>query len=63
MCNSLTKGQKKFLGSDAGADIEHLRHHATHANVSTTGRYNRRTVEKTRKVAELRVAHRGEKNG
>jgi hypothetical protein len=46
-------------GSDAGADIEHLRHHATHANIATTGRYNRRTVEKTRKVAELRVAHRG----
>ena len=50
-------------GSDAGADIEHLRHHATHADLSTTGRYNRRTVEKTRKVAELRVAYRGEKNG
>lgn len=49
-------------GSDAGADIEHLRHHATHANIATTGRYNRRTVEKTRKVAELRVAHRGGKN-
>lgn len=49
-------------GSDAGADIEHLRHHATHANIQTTGRYNRRTVEKTRKVAELRVAHRGGKN-
>ena len=49
-------------GSDAGADIEHLRHHATHEDVQTTGRYNRRTVEKTRKVAELRVAHRGGKN-
>lgn len=49
-------------GSDAGADIEHLRHHATHANIQTTGRYNRSTVEKTRKVAELRVAHRGGKN-
>lgn len=47
-------------GSDSGADIEHLRHHATHADISTTGRYNRRTVEKTRTVAKLRVAHRGE---
>lgn len=50
-------------GSDAGADIEHLRHHATHSDVQTTGRYNRQTVEKTRKVAELRVAHRAVKNG
>lgn len=49
-------------GSDAGADIEHLRHHATHANIQTTGRYNRSTVEKTRTVAKLRVAHRGGKN-
>lgn len=49
-------------GSDAGADIEHLRHHATHSDVATTGRYNRRTVEKTRQVAELRVAFRGGKN-
>lgn len=49
-------------GSDSGADIEHLRHHANHSNIATTGRYNRKTVEKTRKVAELRVAHRGGKN-
>lgn len=47
-------------GSDAGANIEHLRHHATHANIQTTGKYNRSTVEKTRTVARLRVAHRGE---
>lgn len=49
-------------GSDAGADIEHLRHHATHSNIATTGRYNRNTIDKTRKVAVLRVAHRGGKN-
>lgn len=47
-------------GSDAGANIEHLRHHANHSNISTTIRYDRKTVEKTRTVAELRVAHRSE---
>jgi hypothetical protein len=45
-------------GSDAGADLEHLRHHATHADGRTTARYNRGTLIKTRTVARLRVAHR-----
>lgn len=49
-------------GSDAGADLEHLRHHANHKNSQTTQRYNRNTLEKTKQVAELRVAHRGHKN-
>lgn len=49
-------------GSDAGADIEHLRHHANHSNIATTTRYNRRTLEKTRQVADLRVHHRAAKN-
>ncbi|MDQ0132617.1 hypothetical protein J2T08_000518 [Neorhizobium galegae] len=50
-------------GSDSGADIEHLRHHANHSNVQMTMRYNRKTLEKTRNVAELRVSHRANKNG
>lgn len=29
-------------GSDSGADIEHLRHHANHSSIATTGRYNRK---------------------
>ncbi|OCP37923.1 hypothetical protein [Ensifer sp. LC163] len=49
-------------GSDAGADLEHLRHHANHKNAQTTQRYNRKTLGKTRQVAELRVAHRDQKN-
>ncbi|SCX02728.1 hypothetical protein [Agrobacterium rosae] len=49
-------------GSDTGADIEHLRHHANHKNIQTTTRYNRKTIDKTRNVAELRVAHRISKN-
>lgn len=50
-------------GADAGANIEHLRHHANHSNIATTGRYDRKTLEKTRQVAALRVARREEKNG
>lgn len=49
-------------GSDAGADLEHLRHHANHKNAQTTQRYNRKTLEKTKQVATLRVAHRDQKN-
>ncbi|WP_160006884.1 site-specific integrase [Rhizobium sp. 18055] len=49
-------------GSDAGADIEHLKHHANHTNSSTTQRYNRRTLQKTRSVAQLRVAQRSAVN-
>jgi hypothetical protein len=45
-------------GSDAGADLEHLRHHASHSSVTTTARYSRKTLTKTRSVARLRVAHR-----
>lgn len=49
-------------GSDAGADLEHLRHHANHQNSATTQRYNRKTLEKTRTVAQFRIAHRSAKN-
>jgi hypothetical protein len=45
-------------GSDAGADLEHLRHHASHSSAATTARYSRKTLAKTRAVARLRVAHR-----
>jgi hypothetical protein len=47
-------------GSDAGADLEHLRHQLNHSDAKTTSRYNRNTLTKTREVARLRVAHRGE---
>jgi len=45
-------------GSEAGADIEHLRHAATHTNTSTTSRYNRDGLSKSRKVSHLRVISR-----
>jgi hypothetical protein len=43
-------------GSDAGADLEHLRHHASHSSITTTARYGRKTWAKTSAVARLRVA-------
>ena len=45
-------------GSDAGAGLELLRHHASHKSTATTARYSRTTLTKTREVARLRVAHR-----
>lgn len=35
-------------------------HAAGHADAASTRRYNRRTVEKSRTVAKLRLAHRNE---
>lgn len=49
-------------GGDAGANINHLRHHANHSSIQMTQRYDRKTVTKTRAVAELRVAARNLKN-
>ncbi|MBB3937894.1 site-specific integrase [Aureimonas phyllosphaerae] len=45
-------------GSDAGVDLETLRHHANHSQASTTAIYSRKTLEKTRTVAAIRVAAR-----
>ncbi|KQP16547.1 integrase [Methylobacterium sp. Leaf93] len=48
---------------DAGADLDHIRSAAAHAQTSTTQRYSRGAVGKSRAVANLRVAHRAVKNG
>lgn len=44
--------------SDAGADMEKIRHAATHSNISTTQRYSRNSAEKTAEVMRMRVEHR-----
>lgn len=44
--------------TDAGADIEKVRHAATHSNSSMTQRYSRGSAEKTAEVMELRAKHR-----
>jgi hypothetical protein len=48
---------------DAGADLDWVRAAAAHSQVSMTARYSRGAVGKSRKVAELRLAHRAVKNG
>lgn len=48
---------------DAGADLDHIRSAAAHAQTSTTQRYSRGAVGKSRAAANLRVAHRAVKNG
>lgn len=48
---------------DAGADLDEARAVAAHTQVSTTARYSRGAVGKSRKVATLRIAHRAAKNG
>lgn len=48
---------------DAGAALDDARSAAAHSQASTTARYSRGAVGKSRKVAELRLAHRAAKNG
>jgi len=49
-------------GDEAGADLDMLRSAAAHSQASTTVRYVRGTIGKSREVAKLRLAHRA-KNG
>lgn len=44
--------------SDAGADLEHIRHAATHSNISMTQRYSRGAEGKIATVQKLRVESR-----
>lgn len=44
--------------TDAGAELEHVRHAATHSNINMTQRYSRNQAEKIAGVQKQRVAHR-----
>lgn len=44
--------------SDAGADLEHIRHAATHSDIAMTQRYSRGAEEKIAGVQLSRIAHR-----
>lgn len=44
--------------TDAGAELEHVRHAATHSDISMTQRYSRGGTEKTANVQHARSAHR-----
>lgn len=47
--------------SDAGADLEHIRHAATHSNISMTQRYSRGAEGKIAEVQKLRIEGRNKK--
>lgn len=47
--------------TEAGADLEHVRHAATHSHISMTQRYSRSTTEKIAGVQSKRAAHRAAK--
>jgi hypothetical protein len=44
--------------TDAGADLEHVRHAATHSNISMTQRYSRGAEDKIETVQLARMKHR-----
>lgn len=44
--------------TEGGADIEHVKHAATHSNITTTQRYARVTAGKIENVQQHRLAHR-----
>lgn len=47
--------------SDAGADLEHIRHAATHSDIAMTQRYSRGQEAKIASVQKLRIEHRNKK--
>lgn len=44
--------------TDAGAELEHVRHAATHSDISMTQRYSRGSEDKIAQVQRLRIEHR-----
>ena len=44
--------------TDAGADLEHVRHAATHSDIAMTQRYSRGSVDKVENVQLRRIEHR-----
>lgn len=47
--------------TDAGADLEHVRHAAGHSDIGMTQRYSRNSENKTANVQQLRIVHRDKK--
>jgi hypothetical protein len=49
--------------TEAGADLEHIKHAAAHSDIAMTQKYSRGAADKTRGVALARAAHRKNKSG
>lgn len=58
VCNMDSRAGAISEATDSGAQLEDVRHAATHSNISTTQIYSRGQAEKTAKVMTLRVANR-----
>jgi hypothetical protein len=49
--------------TEAGAELEHIKHAATHGDIAMTQRYSRGAADKIAGVMDLRTAHRVNKTG
>jgi hypothetical protein len=49
--------------TEAGADLEHIKHAAAHSDIAMTQKYSRGAADKTRGVAVARAEHRKNKSG
>lgn len=58
VCNMDSRAGAISEATDSGAQLEDVRHAATHSNIATTQIYSRSAAEKTAKVMTLRVASR-----
>ena len=47
--------------TDAAADLESVRHAATHSDIQQTQRYSRGDADKAAKVLRIRAEHRSKK--
>lgn len=58
VCNMDSRAGAISEATDSGAQLEDVRHAATHSNIATTQRYSRSAAEKTAKVMVMRAASR-----
>lgn len=58
VCNMDSRAGGISEATNAGADLEHVRHAATHSNITTTQGYSRSSEEKVAKVQRRRIEYR-----
>lgn len=58
VCNMDSRSGGISEATNAGADLEHVRHAATHSNITTTQGYSRSSEEKVAEVQRRRIEYR-----
>lgn len=58
VCNMDSRSGGISEATNAGADLEHVRHAATHSNITTTQDYSRSSEEKVAEVQRRRIEYR-----